>query len=72
CLSVEEIILNTRRLAKFMLIENQSLKFALKRVVIKESFETPNVKDKISNKSYRELGIINLLCVIILSHTVCM
>ena len=56
-LSPEEIILNTRRLAKFMLGENQNLKFALKPVVVKELFEKPSVKDEILTKSFRELGM---------------
>ena len=56
-LSLEEIILNTRRLARFMLGENTSLKFALKPVVVKESFETQNVKHRILNQSYRDLGM---------------
>ncbi len=53
--SLEEIILNARKLAHFMLKRSSQLEFALKRVVVKEIFETQAVKDKILTKSHREL-----------------
>jgi CRISPR-associated protein Cas1 len=56
-LSLEEIILNTRRFAGFLLGKSQSLEFALKPVAVKETFETQAVKERILTKSHRELGI---------------
>ena len=55
-LSLEEIILNARILANFVL-GKKALSFSLKPIQVKSAFETEEVKNKISTKSYRELGI---------------
>jgi CRISPR-associated protein Cas1 len=55
--SLEEIIMNTRRLAGFLLGRSESLEFALRPVVVKETFETQAVKEKILTKSHWELGM---------------
>lgn len=54
-LTLEEIILNTRRLPNFMIRDNHTLAFVLKSIVIKKSFETEVVRNKILTQSYREL-----------------
>jgi CRISPR-associated protein Cas1 len=56
-LSLEEIILNTRRLASFILGRSRNLEFALKPIVVREKFETQAVKNEILTKSHRELGM---------------
>lgn len=56
-LSLEEIILNTYWLAKYMIDENQILAFVVKPIVIRKLFETQFVRNKILTKSYRELGL---------------
>lgn len=56
-LKLEEIILNTRRFASFLLGKSQSLEFVLKPVVVKEAFEKDAVKEMILTKSHRELGM---------------
>lgn len=56
-ISLEEIILNTRRLANFMLVKNQNLLFSLKPIEVKETFERDQVKRAIMTKSHRELGM---------------
>jgi CRISP-associated protein Cas1 len=56
-LKLEEIILNARRFASFLLGRSQSLEFVLKPVVVKEAFEKDSVKDMILTKSHRELGM---------------
>jgi CRISP-associated protein Cas1 len=56
-LKLEEIILNSRRFASFLLGKSQSLEFVLKPVVVKESFEKDAVKEIILTKSHRELGM---------------
>ena len=56
-LKLEEIILNTRRFANFLLGRNHSLEFTLKPVVVKEVFERNAVKEMILTKSHRELGM---------------
>lgn len=54
--SLEEILLNTRRLAT-LLFRRENLEFALSRVKVETKFETEQVKKKILTKSHRELGI---------------
>lgn len=54
-LSLEEIILNTLRLANFILGRSRNLEFTLKPVIVNEISETQVVKDQILTKSYREL-----------------
>jgi hypothetical protein len=54
-LKLEEIILNSRRFAGYLLGRSQSLEFALKPVLVKEAFEKQSVKDQILTKSHREL-----------------
>ncbi len=54
-LKLEEIILNTRRFASFLLGKSQSLEFVLRPVVVKEAFEKDDVKEMILTKSHREL-----------------
>jgi CRISP-associated protein Cas1 len=56
-LRLEEIILNTRRFASFLLGRSQSLEFVLRPVVVKEAFEKDAVKEMILTKSHRELGM---------------
>ena len=56
-LKLEEVILNTRRFAGFLLGRSQSLEFSLKPVRIKEAFEKDAVKEMILTKSHRELGM---------------
>jgi len=56
-LSLEEIILNTRRLANFMLNEKQILDFIFKPLCMREIFETKIVKEKVLTKSHQELGM---------------
>ncbi|MDG6912918.1 MAG: CRISPR-associated endonuclease Cas1 [Nitrososphaerota archaeon] len=56
-LKLEEIILNTRRFASFLLGRSQSLEFALKPVAVKETFEKDAVKEMILTRSHRELGM---------------
>jgi hypothetical protein len=56
-LKLEEIILNARRFASFLLGRNQNLEFVLRPVVVKEAFEKDSVKDMILTKSHRELGM---------------
>jgi CRISPR-associated protein Cas1 len=56
-LSLEEIILNSRRFASFLLGKSQSLEFALKPVVVKEVFERDAVKEMILTRSHRDLGM---------------
>jgi CRISPR-associated protein Cas1 len=54
-LKLEEIILNSRRFASFLLGRRKSLEFALKPIVVKKIFETQAVKEKILTKSHQEL-----------------
>jgi CRISP-associated protein Cas1 len=54
-LRLEEIILNTRRFASFLLGRSQSLEFVLRPVVVKEAFEKDNVKETILTKSASQL-----------------
>ena len=54
-LKLEEIILNTRRFASFLLGRSQSLDFTLKPIAVKETFEKDAVKEMILTKSHREL-----------------
>jgi CRISPR-associated protein Cas1 len=54
---LEEIILNTRRFASFLLGRSQSLEFMLKPVSVKEIFEKDTVKEMIMTKSHLELGM---------------
>ena len=56
-LKLEEIILNARRLASFLLGKGQKLGFALKPIAVKETFEKHVVKEIILTKSYGELGM---------------
>ena len=56
-LKLEEIILNTRRLASFLLGRSQSFEFVLRPVAVKEAFEKDAVKEMILTKSHRELGM---------------
>ncbi len=56
-LKLEEIILNSRRLASFLLGRSQSLEFVLRPVVVKEAFVKDAVKEMILTKSHRELGM---------------
>jgi CRISP-associated protein Cas1 len=54
-LKLDEIILNSRRFASFLLGRSQSLEFALTPIRVKETFETESVKEKILTRSHREL-----------------
>ncbi len=56
-MKLEEIILNTRRFASFLLGRSQTLGFNLKPVVVKETFEKDAVREMILTKSHRELGM---------------
>lgn len=56
-LSLEEILLNCRLFAKFLLSKNASLSFSLKAISVGELFETEEVRQKILTKSHRELGM---------------
>jgi hypothetical protein len=56
-LKLEEIILNARRLASFMLGRSQNLEFVLKPIVVREIFETEVVKQQILTNSHRDLGM---------------
>lgn len=56
-LSLEEIILNTRRLATFILGKSEKLDFALKPIQVKPLFENERVKQVILSKSARQLGM---------------
>ena len=56
-LSLEEIIFNSRTLARYMLGENRKLAFSLKPIEVKDVFETDPVKQAILTKSHNELGI---------------
>jgi CRISP-associated protein Cas1 len=56
-LRLEEIILNSRRFASFLVGRSQSLEFSLKPLVVKEAFEKDAVKEMILTKSHRELGM---------------
>jgi len=55
-LSLEEILLNCRILAKFLLGKNSGFPLSLKPISVKELFETEEVKQKILTMSHRELG----------------
>lgn len=56
-LKLEEIILNSRRLASYLLGRSLRLEFTLRPVVVKEIFETSMVREKILTRSHRELGM---------------
>ena len=56
-LKLEEIILNSRRFASFLLGRSQGLDFNLKPIEVKEAFERDAVKETILTKSHRELGM---------------
>lgn len=56
-LKMEEIILNTRRFASFLLGRNQSLEFSLRPVIVKEAFERDDIKEMILTRSHRALGM---------------
>ena len=56
-LKLEEIVLNMRRFASFLMGRNQGLEFTLKPVSVKETFEKDAVKEMILTKSHRELGM---------------
>jgi hypothetical protein len=56
-LSLQEIIMNCRVLAKFVLGESRTLSFNLKPIDFKPVFETDRVKGLILSKSARELGM---------------
>jgi CRISP-associated protein Cas1 len=56
-LSLQEIIMNCRVLAKFVLGESRALSFNLKPIDFKPVFETDRVKGLILSKSARELGM---------------
>lgn len=56
-LSLQEIVMNCRALARFMLGEERKLAFDLKPVSVKTVFETNRVKRLILTKSARELGM---------------
>lgn len=56
-LKLEEIILNTRRFAGFLLGRSQNLEFVLKPVAVKEAFEKDAVKEMILTRSHRDLGM---------------
>ena len=56
-LSLEEIILNTRIFANYLLGKNQTLSFKLDSIPVKEIFETEEVKSKVLTRTYRELGM---------------
>ncbi|MDG7001549.1 MAG: CRISPR-associated endonuclease Cas1, partial [Nitrososphaerota archaeon] len=56
-LKLEEIIINTRRFASFLLDRSQSLEFALKPIAVRKVFETQTVKEQILTKSHRELAM---------------
>ena len=56
-LKLEEIILDTRRFASFLLGRSQDLEFSLRPVTVKETFEKDTVKELILTKSHRELGM---------------
>jgi len=55
-LSLEEIIINSRRLAKYLLKENTSLAFKLRPLEPRRK-DTIQAKGLIKSKSYRELGM---------------
>ena len=56
-LKLEEIILNTRRFASFLLGRSQTLEFVLRPITVKETFEKDAVKEMIIAKSHKELGM---------------
>lgn len=56
-LSLQEIILNCRVLARFMLGIQKTLSFALNPIQLREKFETQEVKQAILTKNYRELDM---------------
>ena len=56
-LRLEEIILNTRRFANFLLGRSQSLEFVLRPVAVKEAFEKDAVKEMILTRLPRDLGM---------------
>ena len=56
-LSLEEIIFNSRILAKFMLGKSKTLSFSLKPIQVRPIFETDQVKHAILLRSFRELGM---------------
>ena len=56
-LSLEEILFNSRILAKFILGESKNLRFALKPIRTKGNFENTRVKEIIISKTARELGM---------------
>ncbi len=56
-LSLEEIILNCRLLAKFLPGKSDSLSFNLRAVQAKAIFENEELMNKVLTKSYRELGM---------------
>lgn len=56
-LKLEEIILNARRFAGYLMGKGQSLEFSLKPVRVREAFEKDAVKEMIMTRSHRELGM---------------
>jgi len=56
-LSLEEIILNARILANFLLGKKETLSFILRPIQVRALFETEGMKVKVLTKSYRELGM---------------
>lgn len=56
-LRLDEIIQNTRILARFLLGNSEGLSFDLRPVEVKDLFEKDQVKQTILKKSYRELGM---------------
>ncbi len=56
-LSLEEIILNCRILANYLLGKRDNLIFNLRTIHVNAIFESEDMKDKVLTKSYRELGM---------------
>lgn len=56
-LSLEEMILNCRILAKFLIGKQTDLFFNLKDIQVKTLFENLEMKSEVLTKSYRELGM---------------
>jgi len=56
-LKLEEIIMNARRFASFLVDRSQNLEFVLRPVAVKEVFERDAVREMILTKSHRELGM---------------
>jgi hypothetical protein len=56
-LSLEEIILNCRIFAKFLLAGKETLSFNLKPIKVRALFETCEMKNEVLTKSYREPGM---------------